>query len=104
MQERTKGKTIVYVVDDDLDVREGLKSLFQSMGLKSEAYDSATAFLSAKRPDERELFDPGCPIARTERTRFPNRTRENANQYPNHLHHRPWRYPDVRESDEGRRR
>ena len=51
MQERTKRKA-VYVVDDDLDVREGLKSLFQSMGLKSEAYDSATAFLSAKRPDE----------------------------------------------------
>ena len=42
----------VYVVDDDLDVREGLKSLFQSVGLKSEAYDSATAFLSAKRSDE----------------------------------------------------
>ena len=31
MQERMKGKKIVYVVDDDLDVREGLKSLFQSM-------------------------------------------------------------------------
>ena len=52
MQERTKWKATVYVVDDDLDVREGLKSLFQSMGLKSEAYDSATAFLSARRPDE----------------------------------------------------
>ena len=52
MLERTKEKSIVYVVDDDLDVREGLKSLFQSVGLKSEAYNSAMAFLSAKRPDE----------------------------------------------------
>ena len=52
MHEPMKDKTIVYVVDDDLDVREGLKSLFQSVGLKSDAYDSAAAFLSAKRPDE----------------------------------------------------
>jgi FixJ family two-component response regulator len=52
MHEPMKDKTIVYVVDDDIDVREGLKSLFQSMGLKSEAYDSATAFLNAHRPDE----------------------------------------------------
>jgi len=43
---------IVYVIDDDLDVREGLKSLFQSVGLKSQAFGSAAEFLTAKRTDE----------------------------------------------------
>jgi len=47
----------VYVVDDDLDVREGLKSLFQSVGLKSEAFGSTADFLTAKLPDE-----PSCLI------------------------------------------
>jgi len=52
MQHRTIKKATVYVVDDDLDVREGLKSLFQSVGLKSQAYGSTAEFLAAKRPDE----------------------------------------------------
>src|SRR6187431_1769844 len=51
MQNRTNDDAIVYVVDDDLDVREGLKSLFQSVGLRSQAYGSTAEFLTAKRPD-----------------------------------------------------
>ena len=52
MQNWTNGNAIVYVVDDDLDVREGLKSLFESVGLKSQAYGSTAEFLTAKLPDE----------------------------------------------------
>jgi FixJ family two-component response regulator len=52
MQDRTNGNATVYVVDDDLDVRGGLRSLFQSIGLRSQAYGSTTEFLTAKRPDE----------------------------------------------------
>jgi len=52
MQNRTNGNAIVYVVDDDLDVREGLKSLFQSVGLRSHAYGSTAEFLNAKLPNE----------------------------------------------------
>ena len=52
MQHRTNGDAIVYVVDDDLDVREGLKSLFQSVGLRSQAYGSTAEFLTAKLADE----------------------------------------------------
>jgi FixJ family two-component response regulator len=52
MQNRTNDDAIVYVVDDDLDVREGLKSLFQSVGLRSQAYGSTAEFLTAKLPDE----------------------------------------------------
>jgi FixJ family two-component response regulator len=52
MQNRLNGNATVYVVDDDLDVREGLKSLLQSVGLRSQAYGSTTEFLTAKLPDE----------------------------------------------------
>ena len=54
MQHRTNGTATatVYVVDDDLDVREGLRSLFQSIGLRSQTYGSTTEFLTAERPDE----------------------------------------------------
>ena len=52
MQNRIKRDSIVYVVDDDIDVREGLDSLFQSVGLKSHAFGSTADFLAAKRPDE----------------------------------------------------
>jgi len=45
------GNAIVYIVDDDHDVREGLRSLFQSIGLRSQAYGSTAEFLTAKRPD-----------------------------------------------------
>ncbi len=38
-------------MDDDLDVREGLRSLLQSIGLRSQAYGSATDFLTVERPD-----------------------------------------------------
>lgn len=52
MHSQKKTELIVYVVDDDVDVREGLKSLFQSVGWKSEAFSSTADFLAAKRPDE----------------------------------------------------
>ena len=37
---------IVYVVDDDADVRDGLKALFQSVGLRCDVFASATQFLT----------------------------------------------------------
>lgn len=38
----------VYVVDDDISVREALKNLLQSVGLKVETFNSADMFLSSK--------------------------------------------------------
>ena len=54
MQHRINGTATatVYIVDDDLDVREGLRSLLQSIGLRGQAYGSTAEFLTAKRPDE----------------------------------------------------
>jgi FixJ family two-component response regulator len=42
---------IVLVIDDDPDVREGLKALFESVNLDSKAYRSAPEFFQSKLPD-----------------------------------------------------
>ena len=38
MDEQVRSKSVVYVVDDEEGVREGLKSLFNSIGMKVEAF------------------------------------------------------------------
>jgi len=43
--------SIVFVVDDDPSVREGLVDLASSVGLKAKAFASAQQFLQHKRPD-----------------------------------------------------
>jgi FixJ family two-component response regulator len=43
---------IILVIDDDPDVREGLKALFQSVNLESRAYRSAPEFFRSKLPDQ----------------------------------------------------
>jgi FixJ family two-component response regulator len=57
MHNRVRCEPIVYVVDDDADVRDGLKSLFQSVGLNSETFGSTAEFLRTRLSD-----DPSCLI------------------------------------------
>jgi FixJ family two-component response regulator len=42
---------IVYVVDDDVSVREALRNLFRSVGLRVEVFGSGPEFLQSKLPD-----------------------------------------------------
>jgi FixJ family two-component response regulator len=42
---------MVLVVDDDPSIRNALRDLFESVGLRSELFGSAREFLSSKRPD-----------------------------------------------------
>src|SRR5438552_18192509 len=44
-------KAIVFVVDDDVSVREGLGSLIRSAGLRVETFASAQEFLDSPRSD-----------------------------------------------------
>jgi RNA polymerase sigma factor (sigma-70 family) len=53
----SKVEQIVYVVDDDVDVREGVSALLQSVGLKVVALSSTVEFLTHKRSEE-----PSCII------------------------------------------
>ena len=48
---------IVFVVDDDSSVREAIKSLIKSVGLRVETFETAQQFLGSKRPDV-----PGCVV------------------------------------------
>ena len=48
---------VVFVVDDDAPLRESLKNLIRSVGLRVEAFPSAQEFLRSKRPDV-----PGCLV------------------------------------------
>ena len=48
---------IIHVVDDDASLRDALARLFRSVGLESQPYGSAQAFLDAGRPDI-----PGCLV------------------------------------------
>jgi FixJ family two-component response regulator len=42
--------SIVYVVDDDSSVREAIKSLIRSVGLRVETFGTAQEFLKSARP------------------------------------------------------
>jgi FixJ family two-component response regulator len=46
-----KTQRVVYVIDDDADMREALKSLFASVGLRAETFGSAPEFFEMKLPD-----------------------------------------------------
>jgi FixJ family two-component response regulator len=48
---------IVFVIDDDRMIREGLQSLINSVGLRVAAFASAQDFLAAQRPDA-----PACLV------------------------------------------
>ena len=42
---------VVFVIDDDESIRESLKSLIRSVGLKVETFAAAHEFLQSRRPD-----------------------------------------------------
>jgi FixJ family two-component response regulator len=48
---------VVFVIDDDRMIREGLQSLIRSVGLRVDTFASAQGFLAAKRPDA-----PACLV------------------------------------------
>jgi two-component system response regulator DctR len=47
----------VFVVDDDAAVRDSIAELVESVGLKAEGFESASAFLETYRPER-----PGCLV------------------------------------------
>jgi FixJ family two-component response regulator len=51
VKETIEAQRLVYVIDDDASMREALKSLFASVGLRAETFGSAPEFLEEKLPD-----------------------------------------------------
>ena len=57
MSVRDEPQSTVFVIDDDVSVREGLSSLFKSVDLHVKAFASASEFLQSKLPD-----GPSCMV------------------------------------------
>jgi FixJ family two-component response regulator len=53
----TEQSPIVFVVDDDASIRDALRSLIHSVGLRVELFESPREFLQGKRPDA-----PSCLV------------------------------------------
>src|SRR5580692_2340255 len=53
----TNNSAVVHVVDDDAALRGALESLFESVGLATQAYGAASEFLNANVADK-----PGCIV------------------------------------------
>jgi FixJ family two-component response regulator len=53
----SEADAVVFVVDDEATLRESLKNLIRSVGLRVETFASAQEFLRSKRPDL-----PGCLV------------------------------------------
>lgn len=51
MKGNIEAQRVVYVIDDDADTREALKSLFASVGLRAETLGSAAEFFNKQLPD-----------------------------------------------------
>jgi FixJ family two-component response regulator len=47
----------VFIIDDDADVRESIQDLLESLGLRSEAFETAEEFLRTRRPE-----GPSCLV------------------------------------------
>ena len=57
--------TIVFVVDDDSDVCEGLKALLESVGIRCVTFQSTAEFLRSAKYDKGKLSHPGRSYARS---------------------------------------
>ena len=53
----TKPDSIVYVIDDDPSIRDAIKSLIRSVGMRVETFGSAQEFMASSRPDA-----PACLV------------------------------------------
>jgi FixJ family two-component response regulator len=51
MKGPSEAQPIVFVIDDDESIREALKSLLRSVGLRVELFGAASEFLKSKLPD-----------------------------------------------------
>ncbi len=57
MSIRAEEQAVVFVIDDDADLRDGLSNLLRTVGLQVRAFSSAKDFLESKLPDA-----PSCLV------------------------------------------
>jgi FixJ family two-component response regulator len=57
MAQLNEERPVIFLIDDDPSVREGISDLLRSMSLTVQAFESAQEFLDSQRPDV-----PGCIV------------------------------------------
>ena len=93
--------SIVFVVDDDVSVRESLELLISTAGWSPETFASAQEFLSHPRPDGSVLPGARCDASGPERPGAA-RAAGRPHGHADHLHHRLRGRAHDRASHEGR--
>ena len=88
----TYSAPIVFIVDDDISVRELLELLIRKAGWQSETFETAQEFLS--RP---HILVPSClaldldlTLPGPARSRIAKAVRYRSTSHPNNLHHVSW--------------
>ena len=54
-------ESVVFIVDDDISVRDALRTLIRSVGLEARTFTSAAEFLNAALPDVPTTVELGYP-------------------------------------------
>ena len=97
------GAPVVFVVDDDIDVREGSKSLVELAGLRCEVFASTREFPPRKKAaDAVSCLVLDVRLPGMSGLDLPAGFARTHADIPT-IHHRLWRYSDGRQGDEGRR-
>ena len=91
---------VVFVVDDDVSVRESLELLILSGGWQPETFASAEDFLARFARGCSELPGSRCGASQPQWPRSPE-THRRSPRHADHLHHRLWRRADHGAGDEG---
>ena len=86
----------VFVVDDDAGVRDATSSLMASVGLKSEVYDSAVAFLDAYQPQRRGCLVLDVIMPCLSGLKPQDELIRRGTRITRYLRFRPWRHPNGR--------
>ena len=95
---------VVFVVDDDVSVRESLEPLIRWAGWKPETFSSAQDFLSRPRDETPSCLVLDVELPDLNGLDLQERVAADRADDADHLHHRARRYPDECPSDEGRSR
>ena len=95
---------VVFVVDDDVSVRESLEPLIRWAGWKPETFSSAQEFLSRPRDETPSCLVLDVELPDLNGLDLQERVAANRAEMPIIFITGPRRYPDERPSDEGRSR
>jgi hypothetical protein len=94
---------IVFVVDDDVSVRESLELLIRSAGWEPETSRVGPGIPGPPATSGPELPDPRCQSSQSQRARPAEACFLRAHRHADHFRDRLWRRADDGEGDEGRR-